>query len=640
MRIILGLGIAVSLVILLFLGNFYSQMKLDISPIVDYKPKLTTQFFDRNGELIANVFDEKNRRYASFDEIPTRLVEALVAVEDTAFFEHDGINIEAIFRAAIKDIQAMALVEGASTITQQLVKNLVLTREKKFVRKLKEVLLAYEVEKVLSKEQIIERYLNEVFFGHGYYGVKTAAAGYFRKPLSALSLKEMAILVGLPKAPSTYDPTRQYELSMSRANAVIGRMRDLGWIDAAQYQQAINEQPKVYNDTLTQNKAPYLIDEALKQLSATIPDIKSGGYKITLTADLRVQKIAENALKDGYNEILKRNKNADENVLNGAAIVSNPLTGEILALVGGVDYAKSSYNRATQSSRQPGSSFKPFVYLVALNQGFSPASKVADVAMAFEGMGNGGKAWKPKNYGGDFAGFITLKDALKKSRNLATISLLVDVGFNSVHSKLDGFGFRNIPPNLSIALGSFGISPMDYSEAYSLFAGMGNIAKPYLISDITAADGSSSHFAPNIREVVPARQAYLIVDMMKAVVNEGTGRRASVPGLEIAGKTGTTNNNIDAWFCGFSPELEVIVWYGNDDNTPMRKVEGGGLTSAPVFSQIVSEYKKLYPDTKSTFDIPSGVKSSGGVLYTDISPLPQKARHDTVEIQENEGLIF
>ena len=290
MRIILGLGIAVSLVILLFLGNFYSQMKLDISPIVDYKPKLTTQFFDRNGELIANVFDEQNRRYASFDEIPTRLVEALVAVEDTAFFEHDGINIEAIFRAAIKDIQAMALVEGASTITQQLVKNLVLTREKKFVRKLKEVLLAYEVEKVLSKEQIIERYLNEVFFGHGYYGVKTAAAGYFRKPLSALSLKEMAILVGLPKAPSTYDPTRQYELSMSRANAVIGRMRDLGWIDAAQYQQAINEQPKVYNDTLTQNKAPYLIDEALKQLSATIPDIKSGGYKITLTADLRVQK--------------------------------------------------------------------------------------------------------------------------------------------------------------------------------------------------------------------------------------------------------------------------------------------------------------------------------------------------------------
>ena len=640
MKYIVGFALACALVVLIAFGHFYSQLQIDISPIVNYKPKLTTQFYDRNGEHIANVFDEENRKYASFDEIPARLIEALVAVEDTAFFEHDGINVEAIFRAAIKDIQAMSLVEGASTLTQQLVKNLVLTRDKKFTRKLKEVLIAYELEKALSKEQILERYLNEVFFGHGYYGIKTAAEGYFNKPLGALTLKEMAILVGLPKAPSTYDPTRQYDLSMSRANAVITRMRDLGWINNDEYQSAIAENPKVYNVTLTQNKAPYLVDEAIKQLSATFPDIKSGGYKVTLTADLRLQEAALKALKDGYNEILKRNKKADENVLNGAMIVTNPSTGEVLAMVGGVDYAKSSYNRATQSARQPGSSFKPFVYLIALNQGFSPATKVADVAMAFEGLGAGGKTWRPKNAGGGYQGYITLKQALTKSRNLATISLLMDVGFNSVHSRLEAFGFKDVPPNLSIALGSFGISPYDYSEAYSVFAGMGKISKPYLVSDIVSNDGTSTHFGPHIREVVPERQAYLIIDMMKSVVSSGTGTRARVSGVEVAGKTGTTNDNIDAWFCGFTPTMQAIVWYGNDDNTPMKRVEGGGLTSAPVFAAFAKEYFKLYPDSKTSFYVPSGVKSSGGVLYTDISPLPTINYSQGVEMQEADGLIF
>lgn len=640
MRFIVGLFVACGLTGLLWLGYFLSELSVDISSIVDYKPKLTTQFFDRNGELIANVFDEENRKYASIDEIPSRVVEALVAVEDTAFFEHDGINIEAIFRAAIKDIQAMALVEGASTITQQLVKNLVLTRDKKFTRKLKEVLIAYEVEKSLSKEQIIERYLNEVYFGHGYYGIKTAAEGYFKKPLSALSIKEIAILVGLPKAPSTYDPTKQYDLSLSRANAVVTRLKDLGWINQDEYKASIAEHPKVYNDTLTQNRAPYLVDEALKQLLPILPDVKTGGYKITLTADLRLQEIGQTVLINGYNEILKRNKDADENVLNGAMIATNPHNGEILAMIGGVDYTKSSYNRATQSSRQPGSSFKPFVYQIAINQGFSPASIVADLPMAFAGVGKGGRAWKPKNYSGDFQGFITLKDALKKSRNLATISLLVDVGFDSVHARLEDFGFKNIPANLSIALGSFGISPYDYSEAYSVFAGMGKIAKPYLVSDIIAPDGTSTHFGPHIREVMPAKQAYLLIDMLQTVVQAGTGTRARVPGVAVAGKTGTTNNNVDAWFCGFTPDIEVLVWYGNDDNSPMKRVEGGGLTSAPVFSAFVKEYLKLYPDSKREFEVPSGVKSSGGTLYTDMSPIPKKHSSPVVEIQESEGLIF
>ena len=640
MKYIIGLIVAVALSIALWLSFFYAELKVDLTPIIDYKPKLSTQFYDVNGELVANIFDEENRKYVRYDDIPPRVVEALIAVEDTGFFEHDGVNIEAIFRAAIKDIQAMALVEGASTITQQLIKNMVLTRDKKCTRKIKEVMLAYQIENKLSKEQIIERYLNQVYFGHGYYGVRTAASGYFKKELANLSLKEIAMLVGLPKAPSTYDPTKHLDLCISRANAVIVRMRDLGWISKDEYTQAMQEQPEVYDQTLTLNKAPYIIDEALKQLSLAYPDIKSGGYKVTLTVDLRLQDAARKALQMGYNEILKRDKNASIDKLNGAIIVTNPQSGRILAMLGGVDYAKSNYNRATQSSRQPGSSFKPFVYQIALNTGLSPASKVADVAMAFDGLGGDGKAWKPKNYGGDFAGFITMKEALAKSRNLATISLLVDVGFDNTWRKLADFGFKDVPPNLSIALGSFGISPMAYSEAYSVFAGLGKISKPYLISDIISHDGASTHFGSSVREVEPAKQAYLMIDMMRSVVTSGTGRRAAIKGVEVAGKTGTTNNNIDAWFCGFTPDMQAIVWFGNDDNTPMRRVEGGGLSAAPVFAAFGKEYFKLYPDAKKEFDVPDGVKSSGGVLYTNISRLPVSKASDVVQKQEEEGLIF
>lgn len=640
MRYLLGFIVAVVLSGVLWLSFFYSELRVDLDHVIDYKPKLSTEFYDVNGELVANIFDGQNRKYAHYNEIPPRMIEALIAVEDTAFFEHDGVNLEAIFRAVIKDIQSMSLKEGASTITQQLIKNMVLTRERKFSRKLKEVILAYQIEKKLNKEQILERYLNEVYLGHGYYGVKTAAQGYFKKSLDALSLKEIAILVGLPKAPSNYDPTRHLDLSIARANAVITRLKDLGWISKDEYISAINELPVVYDETLTQNKAPYVIDEAIKQLSTIYPDIKSGGYKVNLTIDLRLQNAAQNALQMGYDEILKRDNNASTDKLNGAILVTNPQNGQILAMLGGIDYAKSNYNRVTQSTRQPGSSFKPFVYQIALNSGYSPASKVADVAMAFDGVGDDKKAWKPKNYAKDFAGFISLKEALTKSRNLATISLLVDVGFDNVWKKLGEFGFKNIPPNLSIALGSFGISIMDYSELYSVFAGLGRISKPYLINQITDRYGQSKEFKPSFREIEPAKQAYLMIDMMRSVVTSGTARRARIEGVEVAGKTGTTNNNIDAWFCGFTPDMQAIIWYGNDDNTPMRKIEGGGLTAAPVFAAFGREYFKIYPDAKKEFDVPSGVESDDGVLHTNISRLPSNKTDNALQTQEEEGLIF
>ena len=625
---------------------FYSQIKIDISKIIDYNPKLTTHIYDRNGDLVAYIFDEENRQYAKFNEIPPRIIEALIAIEDTAFFEHDGINYEAIFRAAIKDIQAMSLVEGASTLTQQLVKNMLLTREKKFTRKLKEIIISYEVEQKLTKEQIIERYLNQVYFGHGYYGIKTAAIGYFKKNLNELSIKEIAILVGLPKAPSSYDPTRHLDLSLSRANSVISRMYNIGWITANEYQNAIKERPMIYEQTLTQNKAPYLVDETIKQLTPLYKDIKYGGYKITLNADLKVQDMAREALKFGYNEILKRDKDANTTILNGAMIVTNPTNGEILALVGGVDYAKSNFNRATQSYRQPGSSFKPFIYQIALNQGLSPQTKVADISRIYEGLNNDNpddKDWKPKNFNDNFKGLITLNDALKQSRNLATINLLNLLGLDVVQTNLSEFGFKNIPNNLSIALGSFGVSLMDYSEQYSIFPGLGIRHETRLINSVENKNGEIFKFEPKSSEVIKPEQAYLMVKMLQNVVNNGTGRSAKIDGIELGGKTGTTNDSVDAWFCGFAPEIQVLVWYGNDNNTPMRYVEGGSRTAAPVFKKFMENYIAQYPQTKRKFDMPSGVyrKLYNGedVLYTNTSPLP-KEQNSILDKQDKEGIIF
>ena len=619
----------------------YSQIELDASNIIEFKPKLTTQIYDRNGELIANIFEE-NRLYASYNEIPSRIIEALIAIEDTSFFEHGGVNPEAITRAVIKDIKAMKMVEGASTLTQQLIKNMALTREKKLTRKLKEIVLAIKLENELSKEQILERYLNHVYFGHGYHGIKTAARGYFHKDLYELSLKEISILVGLPKAPSTYDPTKHLDLSLSRANAVLWRLSSIGWITQEEYETALAETPKVYDDTLTQNRSPYVVDEVIKEVSKKFPNIKTGGYIIETNIDLKVQAMAENALKFGYNEILKRNKDANTSILNGAIVVTAPKNGEVLALVGGVDYSKSSYNRATQSMRQPGSSFKPFIYQAALDLGYSPMSKAADIARVFEAGSK--EAWKPKNYGGGFQGYITLKDALRQSRNLATINLLSDVGLDVVHKRLVEIGFKNIPANLSIALGSYGISPLEFSKFYSMFSNGGEIVEPLIVRKVIAPNHLETIYEPDRLIASSPEQIYLMTDMLKTVVSAGTGRGAITAGVQVAGKTGTTNNNIDAWFCGFTPEIQAIIWYGNDDNTPMRKIEGGGRTAAPVFRVFMEDYLKYFPQTIRNFTEPEGVShaiyNGKDELYTTTSPLPRQGEMENLIEQDNDGIIF
>jgi len=618
------------LAVAIFVMYLYKSTKFDADKILYYNPPLTTQFFDRNNRLVANIFDKENRLYVKFDQIPGRLIETLVATEDTSFFEHKGFNPTAILRALIKDIKAGKKVEGASTLTQQLVKMLYLSREKKIQRKIKELFISMKVENTLSKDKILEIYLNQVYLGHGYYGIKTAADGYFHKDLKDLTLKEIAMLIALPKAPSFYDPTKHYNQDIARANIILKRLYTLGWISNSEYKKGVFEKPVVYNSTLTRNKAPYVIDMALRELSKSYPDIKTAGYKVKLSIDLDTQKIAQKSIKWGYDR-LQTKYDIKSKTLNGAMITLDSYNGDILSAVGGVDYKKSSFNRVIQSKRSIGSAVKPFVYQIALDLGYNPASQIPDVSRTYKIAGKTpqeDKYWKPRNYERNTLGYITLRMALVHSRNLATINLTNLIGLDTVIQGLYKFGFDKVPENLSIVLGSFGITPLKIAEEYTLFSNYGTKVKPRLILSIeNDKKGLQVTFPVQKESLIPDYQAYLMIDILRDVVKKGTGKNAKVDNIQTAGKTGTTNDFRDGWWCGFTPDTTTIIWYGNDDNTPLGKKMSGGRVSAPVFKYFYTELLKIHPELKRVFDKPEGVKTfridGHQELFTKVSPPPE-----------------
>jgi len=607
----------------------YNSTRFDAEKLIYYNPPLTTQFFDRNEKLVANIFDKENRLYVKFENIPGKMIETLIATEDTSFFEHSGFNVEAIFRALIKDIKAGKKVEGASTITQQLVKMIYLSREKKIKRKIKELLIATKIEQILSKNEILERYFNQVYLGHGYYGIKTASEGYFHKPLNKLTLKEIAMIIALPKAPSFYDPTKRYNQNIARANIILKRLYKLGWITQDEYKKAVFEKPKVYNSTLTRNKAPYVIDMAIKKLTTIYPDIKTAGYKVKLSIDLDVQNKAKESLKWGY-ERLRNKYKLDNPTLNGVIITLDSTNGDVLSAVGGVDYKKSNFNRVIQSKRSIGSAIKPFVYQIALDLGYNPSSKIPDISRTYKIPGNTpeeDKFWRPKNYEKNTLGFITLRMALVHSRNLATINLTSLIGLDTVINGLYKFGFDKVPENMSIVLGSFGITPLKIAEEYTLFSNYGQKVKPRLILSIENEKKElKSIFPVRSDDILSASQTYLMISILRDVVKKGTGRNARMKEIEIAGKTGTTNNFRDGWWCGFSPDTTTIVWFGNDDNKPLGKRMSGGRISAPVFKYFYTRFLKLHPERKRHFTIPKGVKTfiinNKKEFFTKTSPPP------------------
>jgi penicillin-binding protein 1A len=662
----------------------------DIDPVLYYSPELTTQVYDREGKLVANLFEEHHRLYVPFEKIPSRIVEAIVAIEDTSFFEHEGLNYEAITRAAYRVAMAGRAVEGASTITQQLVKNLLLSREKTLTRKLKEAVLALRIETKLSKEEILERYLNAIYFGHGYYGIRTAAEGYFRKPLDELTLKESALLAGLPRAPSFYDPTRHRKMSLTRANLVLDRMYTLGWISDAEYRQGLTEEPEIFDDTLTRNRAPYAVDYIVATLQEDYPDIRHGGYRVESTLDMQMHERAKEALLEVYeinrnriqtfyreeNRKLRREIDralaeqnisaatllAEQNIsvyppfseegleaqlekLNGAMVTLEPQSGDLLVLIGGVDYSKSQFNRAYQSRRQVGSTFKPFIYQAAFDLGYSPASEIADISRTyrFTTEDDEEQVWKPTNYEDNFLGLMTAREAVVISRNLATINLINSIGLRTLFDQLNTYAERDLPYDMAVALGAHSMSLVEFSEQMTILSNYGTRVRPRVATSITDRFGQKRHYQSVEQNVTRPEQAYLTIDVLKDAVSRGTGRRARVSGIEIAGKTGTTNDNRDAWFAGFTPTTQTVVWFGNDDNSPIFPYATGGGFSAPVFSRYYRDLLEDRPELKRQFDRPEGVREitiapGEKEIFTDISRPPR--RKSTPAPSENGGQLL
>ena len=628
----------------------YEEISLDADKLINYKPETSSIIYDREGNKLAYVFKKQHRLYARYDELPSFLVEGLIAMEDTKFFEHNGVNPDAILRAIVKDIKAGAFVEGGSTLTQQLIKNKILTNEKKLARKIKEAILAIKIEHELSKEDIIERYLNEISYGNNYFGVKTAANGYFHKELNEITLKEAAILVALPNAPSFYNPLKHYKRALDRANNVLYRMKSIGWITQSDYLKAVKESPKVYKTSLTQNIAPGIVDEVLRRFKGKLGDIRTGGYEIYTTIDMKQQAIAKEAVDFAYKKALKKyNEKAKTSTLSTAFVAVESATGDILAMIGTTDYKKSTFNRVTQTKRQPGSSFKPFIYQTALDMGYNPASPLTDLARTFQYYYKGKpKIWAPKNYEHDFKGFIPLREALVHSRNLATINLVSDLGVSTIRKRLAFLDVPHIPRDMSIALGNLGLSPLKMAQIFSVFANKGHMMEPRLVSKIISKEGAIIYETrpKEIEGFTTPEQAYLMTDILMDVIKRGTGKNARVSGIELAGKTGTTNNNIDAWFCGYSPTIETIVWFGRDDNKPIGRGATGGAIAAPAFAFYYKKLLELYPDTKRTFDIPEGVfrgeYEGKAELYTEQSPLPlsdKKEVHPYDQIDESDGML-
>ncbi|HFS82716.1 MAG TPA: penicillin-binding protein, partial [Epsilonproteobacteria bacterium] len=421
------------------------------------------------------------------------------------------------------------------------------------------------------------------------------------------------------------------------------RMKSLGWITQEMYLKAVKESPEVYRTSLTQNKAPFIVDEVLRRFNGRLGDIRTGGYKIYTTIDMDQQRIAGEAVDFAYQQALEKfNEQEGNTTLNAAFVSVESATGNILSMIGGESYERSSFNRVTQVERQPGSAFKPFIYQTALDMGYNPATPLTDISRSFQYTYKGKpKIWAPKNYEKNFKGFMPLREALVHSRNLATVNLVVDLKVSTIRKRLKFLDVPHIPRDMSIALGNLGVSPLKMAQIFSVFANNGHMIEPRLVSKIISKEGAVIYETrpKEIADFTTPEQAYLMTDILKDVVKRGTGRRARVEGIELAGKTGTTNNSVDAWFCGYSPTIETIVWFGRDDNTPIGKrgATGGGL-AAPAFSYYYRELLQLYPDMKTTFDIPDGVMrgyyKDKEEIYTVNSPLPAEERkHEFIDFE-------
>ncbi|MEA4854982.1 PBP1A family penicillin-binding protein [Solidesulfovibrio sp.] len=704
--------------------------------ITDYRPPLVTTIYTRENKVLGYLYSEK-RFLVTLSEMPEFLPKAFLAAEDSTFYQHEGVDISAIVRAMIKNLQRGGIKQGGSTITQQIIKRLLLSSGKSYKRKIKEAILAYRLEKYLTKDEILTIYLNQIYLGSRAYGVEAAARTYFGVHVGDLTIAQAALLAGLPQAPTRYSPFRDFESAKNRQKYVLGRMLVQGWITQAQHDAAVAE-PLVFKSMPDPSweVAPFYLEEVRRELIDRFGEdqVYNGGLHVRAAVDLKHQEAAERGLREGlvasekrrgYKPALEKldkdhaeeffaRSNVPESLLvpgrwvkalvqevtgqgatvrfgdkygfipaeemsfakgkvepgdlvwasvlavpdkgaaqkpaetpappappakakaaktaqpapapasvkpgrpvwklamqlepriEGAIVSMDPRTGEVLACVGGFSFEKSQFNRATQSFRQPGSSFKPIVYSTAMDNGMTPATVVMDGPFSYRDPWSG-QVWSPGNYEGDYGGPMTIRSALAKSKNLVTVRVAQQVGMKKIVERAQELGLRGeFVPYLPVSLGAVAVNLLDMIQAYSAFARDGSTIKPRFILDVKSPWGEEIYVnKPEVKQVLSPQTAYIMDCLLKEVVRAGTATAAKVLGRPLAGKTGTTNDFQDAWFMGFSPYLLTGCYIGFDQPKPMGKGETGGRAALPIWLTYRKAVEDDYP--VEDFSRPPGI---------------------------------
>jgi len=720
-----GLGLTGALIVIFALTLAYPNLP-DLSSVTSYKPKIPLRVFSADNVLLGE-FGEERRSVMRLQDIPPIMKMALLSIEDNRFYEHGGVDYLGIMRAAIHNLMGGSR-QGASTITQQVARNFFLSSEQTFKRKIYEVLMAWKIEQNLTKDQILEIYMNQIYLGQRAYGFASASQIYFGKKLQDITLAEAAMLAGLPKAPSASNPISNPKRAQIRQQAILQRMLDQGYITPDQFEQAKNEEIHVGNKINVYGTHAEYVTEMARQL--VYEQFKEETYTLGLNVYTTVTKTDQDAaylsLRRGVMDYVKKHgyhgpegfldipedksdadadieralaehqdsddiisavvveadpknvraviANGDEITISGAGlafaasslstkagstippnrrimrgsiirvtltnkawaitqmpqveaafVAISPDDGAIRALVGGFDFDRNKFNRVVQGWRQPGSSFKPFIYSASLEKGLSPATIIDDAPISFGGGQTGGQVWEPKNYGNKYEGPMTMRKGLTKSKNMISIRILNRIGakYGQQYATRFGFDAEKNPPYLTLALGAGNVTPLQMASAYSVFANGGYKVNPYLISKITDSNGKilsttkPAMAGDEYNRVIDERNAFLIDSMLKDVVKYGTAARAmALNRNDLAGKTGTTNDSIDAWFAGYQPHLVGIAWVGFDQPKNMGTSETGGGLALPIWMGFMQTALKNFPMEQRA--VPNGiVQANGDYVYAE-----------------------
>jgi len=570
----------------------------DVRVLRTYVPTETTYILDIKGKELASLHGEANREVVKLDKISPTLKRAVLAMEDSHFYLHHGINPNSVGRALLMNWEQGSVVEGGSTLTMQLVKNLFLKPERKFSRKIAEAVMAIRIEQIFTKDQILEMYLNQIYWGHNNYGIQTAAQSYFAKSADQLNLAESAMLAGLIQSPEEYSPFVNLEVAKHRQSVVLSRMLELGWITEAEEQAARKQPLKLGKLTSWQgSQLPYITEAVVSELNDKFgrDAVLKGGMRVQTTIDYNFQRMAEETVVRAHDNLHARGLYPDQVAL--AAV--DPRTHFVKALVGGLSYEKSQFNRAVQARRQPGSSFKPFVYYTAFATGkYSPESTIIDAPVSYR---DGDGWYSPQNYGGGFSGAVTIRTALMKSINVPAIKVGKEVGLDKVIEVCRTLGIKSpMEPVTSLPLGAIGVTPLEMAGAYSTFASNGWYSDPTVIVRVTDTSGNVLlDNTPKPRQLLDPWASASLNSVLQDVINGGTGTAAQI-GRPAAGKTGTTSSERDIWFVGYVPQLAAAVWVGNDDNRPLGGGATGGVYVAPIWRDFMLKALKNEPVQKFT----------------------------------------